>query len=121
MKRSLFTAFFLLTVSLASFAGELECKGRYQNLPLVLKGKAPGILINFAKGSLVYDNTELATFEGSEMDWTLEDKSFRFKNEQNDVVEGRFDNYAAGLVTISKLSIPGRIQASNVKVKCKVL
>lgn len=118
MKKS-FGLILLLSLSTAAFAGQIECRGKYQGRLVKLKGTSPGPFISQAKGSIEVDGTEAAQFEAGDMSWNMLDKSFKFENSQGDSAEGKFDNYMAGLVTISKLEVRGQFSFSNVKVKCK--
>lgn len=102
-----------------AYAGEIECKGSYQGQKVSFNGKAPGILVYDATGSLIINSTEIAKFEAKDMSWDMFEKSFVFSSPHGDKVIGKFDNYMAGLVTVSKIEVPGRYSWSNIRMKCK--
>ncbi len=115
--------FVIITLSLSLLslaqAGEIECKGSFEGQKISFNGKAPGIMIFEATGSLVINGVEQARFEAKDMNWDMFDKSFVFSSPHGDKVIGKFDNYMAGLVTISKLEVVGKYLWANIKMKCK--
>jgi hypothetical protein len=109
----------LFALTQAAFAGHIECSGSKAGHKINLKGKAPGIMVYSAVGTLAIDGIEEANFHGDDMKWDVSEKSFVFSSDRDDKVIGKFDNYMAGLVTVSKLEIRGKYNWDNVKMKCK--
>lgn len=118
--KALFILCVLFTIAFQqAFAAQIECKASKNGSSILIKGKSYGLLNSEASGSLFVDNTEVSRFESANMNWDMLDKSFVFENNQGDKIEGKFDNYTAGLVTISKLIVRGKYSWTNIKSKCK--
>ncbi len=119
MVKHISVALLTLMIVQGAWAKQLTCTGSYQGQVIKIIGNTPSISLENASVVLTIDGAEMANFERNGINFHLLSKTFKLENSHGDLIEGAFDNFMAGLATLSIINVHGRFTYSNVKVRCK--
>lgn len=104
-----------LTILSGQALAGLNCRGNHKgsSLELVTSGG-----LRNASGSVIIDGREVSQFDKLKINILF--KTFKGKNGQGDLIEGKVSDLSEKTGIIHKLSIPGYgISMTNVNVSCK--
>lgn len=110
------TMIIMLTLTILSgqaFAG-LNCRGNHKGSSVELKGQGS---LTSPSGTVFVDGREVSQFDKLKVSIVF--RTFKGKNNQGDVIDGKVTDLGEKTGYIHKLSVPGYgIKMSNIPVNC---
>ena len=120
MKLILFIFLSLTTINAFAVSAVGGCLGRYQGIDIKLHGViSDKSNLDSAEGSVIIAGREVARFNGADLRYNIILMTFKARNYQGDIIEGKVKSISEKSAVFSRLYVPAfGIDLRNVFVTC---